>query len=426
VHDYAVELSQSEEDLGIWQTRYAGYYLEKAQEADAMGDMETMGACLAEIAHGALCALAAREKDMVKAYLHYTGPYFSLGDNEGLIEDENSTGPDGLLRAARFRLKLGRAKDALRLAGKVREEEGQGQTWIEATLIEVEALLALGRLADAAVRLEEEGLWEHLAQLDAGDDLLFRAWTLYRTVQHGALSEGVRASGENLASEKHAAEARARWEAGRASPEWARLQLMRATPLGGNTGEAIRALESRMALAEDLDALHLWLADALRWGSLLVQAGEIARAEMALQAVEAREQTAADERFRPWVLLLQARVAAAMGRDDEAEQANEAAVEALAAVFGRTVFWEVSQEGETTIEAWRRALRAEDVFRYVEAACDMYPVFVQLGDDLPDEDEALRAEYAALQEEMGWAGLDLPDWDWVVGEEEAEDIDDSA
>ncbi|HDQ73821.1 MAG TPA: hypothetical protein ENN19_17250 [Chloroflexi bacterium] len=120
-----------------------------------------------------------------------------------LFLDEDSTGPDGLLQAARSRLKLRRAGDALWLASKVREEGGQGQMWLEATLIEGEALLALGRLADAAARLEEEGLWEQLVQLDAGDDLLFQAW---------ALSERMQASGVDIAWKEQAEETRARWE----------------------------------------------------------------------------------------------------------------------------------------------------------------------------------------------------------------------
>ena len=46
--------------------------------------------------------------------------------------------------------------------------------------------------------------------------------------------------------------------------------------------------------------------------------------------------------------------------------------------------------------------------------------------EIAQAEMALRAEYAALQEELGWTGLDLPDWDWVAGDEGEEDTDDSA
>ncbi|HDQ71173.1 MAG TPA: ArsR family transcriptional regulator, partial [Chloroflexi bacterium] len=384
VHRYALEQSLTDEHLAVWRERFAAYYLGVAQEAAKDEDLEALSERLAQIAQGILYASEGKHDEMLEAYAHWVGPYLSVSDGatfeaywEGATEEEDRL--DGLLRAARSRLKLGQAGDALRLASKVREGNARGRAWLKATLIEGEALLALGRLGDAAARVGQEGLWEQLAQLDAGDDLLFQAWKL---------SEQVRASGEGLASEERAAEARARWEAGQASPERARLQVMRATPLSNDTGEAIRALEARLALAEDLDEVGLWLADALRRGSLLVQAGEIAQAEMALQAVEAREQTVVvNERFRPWMALLRARVAGAMGRDDEAEQAYEAAVEGLAAVFGQTIFWETVQGGETAVEAWRRALQKDDVFRYVEPVSEMYPLFAQLGQDLPDEDE---------------------------------------
>ncbi|MEA3338862.1 MAG: hypothetical protein U9R15_02745, partial [Chloroflexota bacterium] len=80
--------------------------------------------------------------------------------------------------------------------------------------------------------------------------------------------------------------------------------------------------------------------------------------------------------------------------------------------------WDAAREGETAEEAWRRALRIDDVFRYVESVSEMYPLFAGLGGDLPDEESALREEYAALQEEMGWEGVELPGWDWLVGKDD--------
>ncbi|MEA3341956.1 MAG: hypothetical protein U9R15_18490 [Chloroflexota bacterium] len=151
-----------------------------------------------------------------------------------------------------------------------------------------------------------------------------------------------------------------------------------------------------MALAEEVCEWKTWLADALRRGYLLAQVGDAAQAHAA------------------W----------AAGRDEEGEQAYEAAVEELTAVFGRTVFWGAAREGETAEEAWRRALRIDDVFRYVESVSEMYPLFAGLGRNLPDEESALREKYVTLQEEMGWEGVELPGWDWLVGEEDEASSDD--
>jgi len=409
IHRYAVELSLEDERLEEWRERFARYYLELAQQADATGGVERIGEYLEHISQGAFCALVLRNREMVMAYVRYAGSYLSFGDDAGLVDGENSTGPDGLLRAARLRLKLGRVEDALRLGSKVREGVEQGRAWIEATLIEGEASLAMGRAGDAAAKLDAEVLWEQLAQLDAGDELLFRAW---------ALSERVRAAGETIACEEQAAEARARWEAGQTSSERAQLRLMRVAPLSEDSEEAVRALEERMELAEEAREWGTWLADALRRGFLLARKGDVAQAQAALGEVEEREAEMEDARFEPWVSLLRARVAWAAGRDKEGEQAYEAAVEELAAVFGRTVFWDVAREGETAEKVWRRALRIDDVFRHVELVSEMYPLFVGLDGDLPDEESALREEYVTLQEEMGWAGVELPDWDWLVGEDD--------
>ena len=82
----------------------------------------------------------------------------------------------------------------------------------------------------------------------------------------------------------------------------------------------------------------------------------------------------------------------------------------VAAVFGRTVFWGAAREGETAEEAWRRALRIDDVFRRAESVSEMHPLFAGLGGDLPDEESALREEYVTLQEKMGEEGDELPGW----------------
>ncbi len=264
-------------------------------------------------------------------------------------------------------------------------------------------MLALGRAEEAAERLRDPAWWERMAQLDAGDDLLFRAW---------ALSERVRAAlgpeASTIEHEEEAEAARARWEAGQTSSGRARLRLMRVAPLSENPEEAVRALEERMELAKEVGERGTWLADALRRGYLLARAGDAAQSEAALEEAEEREAEMKDARFEPWVSLLRAHVAWAAGRDEAGEQAYQAAAEELAAVFGKTVFWDVAREEETADEVWQRALRVEDPFRRVEAVCEAHPLFAWSGDDLPDGEEEQREEYAALRDEMRWAGVELP------------------
>jgi len=414
IHRYAAELSMEDERLEEWRERFARHYLELAQEADATGNVETIGKYLAEISQGAIYAQEMRDRDRLMAYVRRLGPYLSFGANAALedweawVEElaDEAERRDEMLRLTRVRLRLGQREEALRLAREVGDTP-------EGALIEAEALLALGRAEEAAEQLRDRAWWERLAQFDAGDELLFRAWVLS---EHVRTALGPEAS--TIEHEKEAEAARARWEAGQTSSRRARLRLMRVAPLSENPEEAVRALEERMELAKEVGEWRTWLADALRRGYLLAREGDAAEAEMALGEIEERETEMKDARFEPWVSLLRAHVAWAAGRGEAGEQAYQAAAEDLAAVFGTTVFWDVAREGEAADEVWLRALRVDDPFRRVEAVCEAYPLFAWSGEELPDGEDEQREEYAAIRDEMRWAGIELPGWDWLVGEDD--------
>jgi predicted transcriptional regulator len=433
VYQYATELGQADERWQEWQKRFAAYYLELARRANAAWDLETLGEHMAEISQAALCALALRDRKMLVDYVCYAGLYVSLDESAALeawrkwaadqADDEERV--EMALRTARFCLETGQPERALELAQETRsafeatESEGKtsisAEAWVEATLVAGEALLAMGRAAEATQGAEEQALWERVAELNDGDELLFRVC---------ALSERVAlAQGRDASCREQAEATRARWLAGRTSLEQAQLRLMRVVPLSDDPGEAIRALEERMNLAKEVGEQDAWLADALRRGFLLAQKRDRKRAEAALQEIETREKEAPDRRFLPWVHLLRAHVARAMGQDEEGERAYQTAVAELAGGFGETVFWQVEREGlagetqvERAVEVWRRGLRVDDPFRYVEATGRMYPVFAWQREGIaPAEDEKDQAaQYQAAREEMRPMGLDLPEWEWFV------------
>jgi hypothetical protein len=193
---------------------------------------------------------------------------------------------------------------------------------VQAALIEGEALLALRREEEAAQVVGRPTLWERVAQLAVGDDLLLQTW---------ALSEHVQAAlGREVGCEEQSEAARERWMAGQADKARAQLQLLRSTPLNGDTEEVVRLLEERMRLAEEMGERAWWLADALQRGGQLAQRGAVTQAERALQEIEEREAEERDDRYWPWVCLLRAHVARSAGRDEEEEQAFQSAAESSA------------------------------------------------------------------------------------------------
>lgn len=429
VHRYAIELSLGDERLQEWQERFAAHYLEVARDVDAAQDWEMLGRHLEEIAQGAIYACGLRHRDMVKAYVRSMGTYLSSATESGLadwlewikeeVNEEEQL--DEMLRATRSCLNMRRAEDALGLVrelGNAFGEVGREREWVQATLIEGEALLALGRAAEAAEGLEDPTMWERVASLDDGDDLLFQVW---------ALSERVRAAlnAETSEVDAQAETVRARWVAGQASQERARLRLVRATPLSDDPQEAIRALEARMELAEEVEERDMWLVDALMRGFLRARQGKVEPAEVALREVDQREAEMDDARFHPWVSLLEAHVAWAAGQDEAGAQAYQAAAAELAEVFGETVFWDVDRDGvegqtaaERAVEVWHRVLQTDDPFQHVEAVCRAYPVFVWLGEELPEDDEERKRQYQAMREELIWTGVELPDWEWFAEEDD--------
>ncbi len=428
IHRRAVELCDGDEK-SKWQGQFAEYYLGWAQKVTASGDVEMLADYLGEIERGILYASGLRRKECVMAYLRCIRPYLRMkrpasqswaGDE--MDKDERAR---VMLRTAQLRLELGKAEDALELARGAQGTFGEARCdreWVQATLIEGDALLWLGHVAETMGVLKNPELWKRVVQLPDGDERLFRVWVLS---ERARVDLGQDHKEQVCWLTDRAETARARWMAGQSSSERAELRLLRSAPVSNNPDKATQALEERMGLAEKVQDQNAWLTDALRCSFLLARQGKAEQAEAVLLEADRRKSEMKDARFNPWVNLLEAHVAWALGRDEGGERAYKEAAEELASVFGEMVLWQVPVEeitGETTaeraVEVWRRALRVEDPFRYVEAVCKVYPVFVRLGDELLEDKAEREKQYKAAQEEWRWMGVDLPDLAWFIEEED--------
>ncbi len=415
VHRYAAEMGQRDRRWKTWQRRYAKHHLEMGRELDESGDVERLGRYLSEMFHGLFCALTLRDREMVEAYARQLETYVLLDEEAGL-DRKGEDGRDGVrLRAARFCQGVGRLERGVELAREARREMERAAGWVEAAVLEGEMLLALGRDGEAAGILADGETWERAAELEEGDDLLLRLW---------GMSERVRRE-EGEEAGRRAEAARERWLAGQASPERARLRVLRSVPLSEDRREALGALKERMRLAEGEGERQTWMADALWRGSLLVQQGWMKQAEMELEEIVRREGEMEDARYHPWVRLLEARVAWAQGQEEEGGIAYREAVEELAGLFGERVFWKVDREGvegtaeERAVAVWGRALREEKALQYVETAGELYPLFLWQRGKWAIEGESEEELYRTVQAGMRPLGVDLPDWDWFVeGDEE--------